>query len=68
MESAELKGMGRLVDGDRAIGGETADIVVEWLTRVPCSDPSIHVCNGETRTATSKMSVVDVSKEQRKEK
>lgn len=53
MESAELKEMGRLVDGDRAIGGETADIVVEWLTRVPCSDPSIHVCNGETRTATS---------------
>ena len=59
---------GRVVAGDGAIGGETTDVVAEWLTRVQCSDPSVHVCDGETRTATSKMSVVDVSKEQRKEK
>ncbi|CDP00936.1 unnamed protein product [Coffea canephora] len=54
---------GRLVDGNGAIGGETTDVVAEWLTRVQCSDLSVYVFDHETRTTTSKMSVVDVSKE-----
>lgn len=51
------------MDGDGAVGGEAADVAAEWLTGVQCSDPSVHVWDGKTRTATSKMSVVDASKE-----
>ena len=54
---------GRLMDGNSAIGGETTDVIAEWLTRVQCSDLSSSCFfDGETRTATSKMSVVGASK------